>query len=97
MNRRKPKQRKTQLPKLTADIVTDEQALVEATEGVLLTHSGMLKHRSHIIRRQQELRRVADDKAWKAYLRLEEAVNGRYDLALRLAAAWAFREGRKCR
>ena len=83
-------------PHLTADIVADEQLLAKAVEAQLVEHPDMVRHRRRIVRHQEELRRVASGKAWKAYLKVEEAVNARYDLALRLVAAWAFEAGRKC-
>ena len=83
-------------PHITTAIVSDEQALIEAMEAGLIEHRDIVRHRRRIIRRQQELRRVAGDEAWKAYLRVEEAANGRYDLALRVVAAWGFDEGQKC-
>lgn len=84
-------------PHLTPDIVADEHALVEAIEALLIDHPEMLRHRRRIVRRQEELRRVASSKEWQSYLRLEEVVNARYDLSVRLVAVWAFEHGRRCR
>lgn len=91
------KRKKQARPHLTADVVADEQLLVGAVEALLMADQNMVRHQRRIIRRQGDLRRAADNRAWKAYLKVEEAVNARYDLALRLVAAWAFEQGRRCR
>jgi hypothetical protein len=36
-----------------------------------------------------------DDRAWQAYLRVEELVNARFDAQLLAVAKWAFTEGRR--
>jgi len=83
-------------PHVTPDIVADEQLLANAVEALLVEHPDMVRHRRRIVRRQEALQRLVSPEAWQRYLKVEEATNVRYDLALRLVAAWAFERGRKC-
>jgi len=48
-----------------------------------------------ILRAQKRLGRVASDKAWRAYMRLEAVVNARQDEIIERAMALAYRSRRK--
>ena len=64
-------------PKLTKKIVKDDFALSDAIIAVVTNVNGRRKQTKAILKLQDHLRRAVDPKAWKVYLRLEEAVNTR--------------------
>lgn len=78
---------------LTAEDAGDDARLAEAVYRLLEGQRGRRMLSTKVRRLQSALRKLVDDRAWKAYLRVEEAVNDRADRELLLVARWALREG----
>jgi hypothetical protein len=87
--------RRSAQPPLTDAVVQNEQRLGAAIDAFLVQDEVMRRRRRQILRRQREVRHHCSEQAWAAYLRLEEAVNARLDLALMIVAKWAYTEGRR--
>ncbi|MBX3210746.1 MAG: hypothetical protein KF850_01800 [Labilithrix sp.] len=82
-------------PKLDEAILTDDTALGDAIDKVLLASEEFRRLSGRIRRRQRELQQLVDQEGWRAYLHLEVAVNERGILESELIARWAFRAGLK--
>ncbi len=87
--------KKIERPTLDPDIIADEEQLFEAIEKVCTMDRRWQRLRQAVRRRQEDLRRLADNEPWSAYLRLEEAVNARAVREHDLLVRWAFDEGRR--
>lgn len=80
-------------PRLTAKDFRDDAALAEAIYRVLGGQRGRQARSRKMRQLQPTLRRLVDDKAWRAYLSIEEAANDRADRELLVVARWAFLAG----
>lgn len=81
----------------TAKQFDDDAALSEEIYRVLEGQRGRRDRSRKIRQHQSRLRKLVDDRAWSAYLSVEEAVNDRADRQLMLIARWAFDEGLRAR
>jgi len=80
-------------PRLTADVVGDDDAVMTGLARLSLTEPRLGRQSRSIRKAQQKLRKLVDDRAFAAYLVVEERTNGRvFDEAL-IAVRWAFEEG----
>jgi len=82
-------------PCLTPEIVADDDALALAIHEFLLGSKKMRKLSRRVRRAQGRLHRVVDGRAWRVYLRLEEAVNDRDGLEGDLLIRWAYEAGKR--
>jgi hypothetical protein len=78
---------------LTPKIVADDEQLAQAIDAVTIRMKTHRRARRKIVRAQDELHRLVDDSAWKAYLKLEQAVNERDSDEVDVLVRWAFRAG----
>ncbi len=83
--------------RLTAKDFHDDACLARAVYGVLEGQRGRQARARRMRLLQLTLRRLVDDKAWRAYLSIEETVNDRTDCQLMSIARWAFGEGVRAR
>lgn len=82
-------------PRLTPEIVADDDAVTEALDDLLLRDPEYRRLTRRIVRRQRELRGLVSEQAWSAYILLEDVTNERLDHAIRLVTRWAFRAGQR--
>lgn len=80
-------------PSLDAGVLEDDDAVLGAVERLALDAPALRRSSRAIRRRQAVLRRAASERAWSAYLSVEEATNIRQADLLLLAVRWAYREG----
>lgn len=86
--------RRRYTPRLTAEIVEDDDVLAEITGDVLVQDAGLRALSHQIVLAQEVVQEEVGDDAWAAYLDLESLVNERAEQASLLLARWAFKEGR---
>ncbi len=80
-------------PKLTSEIVEDEEALTLAIDAFIKENPELLRHRRLIARLHRDLRRLLRDDHYREVLHLDDA---HVDLAADLAhevTRWAFAAG----
>jgi hypothetical protein len=85
--------RRRRLPRLDRAIIDDDQALTESLEELLHGDALLQRHNRDILRYSHGLRRQMSDRAWRAFVELEERQVARFSDALDLAVKWAFRAG----
>ena len=83
-------------PKLTRDVVIDDQALAAAVDEMLRLNVEYLRHAQVILSFQTELRDLVAETAWQLFLRVEELHNARLADATAAVAMWAFEQGQRC-
>lgn len=84
-------------PRLTLPMLKDEQAVTAAIDTLLIAEPETKMRRRKILRLQKALHALVGEDAWQRYLAIEEAVNERHVDELVRVAAWAFKEGVRCR
>jgi hypothetical protein len=84
-------------PLLSAEVVRDDEALVIATDALLLGEPRLRRLSARIRRHPLGLREHADEKVFARYLELEALSNERLEVALAVVTRWAFESGRRSR
>lgn len=84
-------------PRLTPATLKNEQAVTAAIDALLIGEAETKTRRRKILRLQKALHALVGEDAWQRYLAIEEAVNERNMDELVRVAAWAFKEGLRCR
>lgn len=92
--RRSPRTRS--LPRLTAKVVADDDALWEVLNAVVLATPGYPRRRRQVIRQQERLKDVVSEEAWNVFIKIEQLINERNEDVLMNVVRWAFEEGRPC-
>lgn len=80
---------------LTAAVLRDAEHLDKLTNDLLVADAGLQRLSRRILRLQQRLRSLVDDKAWAAFLELEQAYSGRLGDAVDLMIVYGFNQGRR--
>ena len=83
---------KAKPPKLTPEILEDDELLGEVTDEVMLQNVTLCRMSQAIIAAQGRLQDVLGDQ-WPAYLAVEELINGRMERLCTVLVRWAFEEG----
>ncbi len=89
--------RRRRLPRFDSRIFNDDQALGTALAILLDADPRMHRHRRRIIRLQTRLHAEVNERAWLAYLNVEEATMARFTDALTVVAGWAYQQARRRR
>lgn len=79
---------------LTPSVLRDRDQLERLTSDLLLEDVGLQRLSRRIRRLQGRLRKLVDDKAWAAFLELEEAYSERLGDAIDVFVTFAFEQGR---
>jgi hypothetical protein len=83
------------IPDLTPDVAADDDALDAALDRLLRHEPRQRAYARGIVRAQEALRPRMSPEAWDLYLILDLRVSARLADALRVAARWAFAQGRR--
>jgi len=65
------------LPRLTPEVLSDDQKLWEAIELFISSDKELLALGKKVVSLQNQLRGVVDDDGWNKYLRIEELTTAR--------------------
>ena len=80
-------------PKLTADIVEDDQALGEAVDLVVYRDVEARRRQEETMLYADVLREVISGDEWRIFLRIDELRNARWSELVLVIARWAFTAG----
>lgn len=83
-------------PRLTPEMISDHMALIDAIDQVLWSDRELRRRTGEVLHRQERLRAVAGQRAWKAFLRVNEVSLSRSVAELLAVATWAFEAGINC-
>lgn len=81
------------MPHLDPSVIADDGQLLDAIDELLADDADYKAFRKTVLRRQQRLKKLSTDEAWRAYLRIEEVVNARAERVVLTVARWAFEAG----
>jgi len=79
------------------ELIDSDEAIDLLINAVLIGNAGLRKLTRRVLSEQERLRRAVDDEGWKAYLKLEEAVNARSDVQMQILVRWALAHGARSR
>ena len=86
--------RKSRPPRLTPEIIADDDLLWEQMDPVIRATVGHDRRRRERMRLQSRLQRMVREETWQLYLTVESQLNSRHGDELMAAARWAFAAGR---
>ena len=86
---------KPELPRLTPELVEDEERLGEVADSVMRIDPTASRRAHEMAEHQAWLRDAVDPETWKLVLEVEARQTERWADVLLVVAAWAYGEGRR--
>lgn len=81
------------MPRLDRSVLANDEQLLDAIEELLTDDAAYKGLRKKLLKRQQRLKKLSTDEAWRTYLRIEEVVNARAEHVVLSVVRWAFEQG----